>query len=61
MTWIKIELHYFVKGKYSEMKYNFFPDKHFLVYFIQFRKKPNLIISEIVDEMEFAYFFAPLG
>lgn len=43
------------------MKYYFFPDKHFLVYFIQFRKKPNLIISEIVDEMEFAYFFAPLG
>lgn len=39
------------------MKYYFSPDKHFLVYFIQFRKKPNLIISEIVDEMEFAYCF----
>lgn len=42
MTWIKIELHYFVKGKYSEMKYYFFPDKYFLVYFIQFRKKAKL-------------------
>lgn len=43
------------------MKYYFFPDKYFLVYFIQFRKKPDLIISKVVDEMEFAYFFAPLG
>lgn len=52
MTWIKMELHYF----WDEIL--FFPDKlkHFLVYFIQFGKEPNFIISEIVDEIEFASF-----
>lgn len=52
-----MELHYFVNGKYFEMKYYFLLIKlNIFGIFYSVQKKANFFISEIVDEMEFASF-----